>query len=284
MIQLTNTSLILEGGTFRTIYSGGVLDAFLDHNVHLPYILAISAGAINACSYVSKQKERTLRVFTNYRHDKRYMGINNFFKERSLFGLDFAYNVIPNELDLFDWDTYQQFDGKLEIGVTNAYTGQVEYMDALQMDKECMMLRATCAIPVLFPEIKLNNVPYYDGGLADPIPVFQAEEKGYDKHVIVLTRPKGYRKTLDRQTKFAMKLLSKRYPALVQSMLQRADKYNETIAYCEQLEAEGKAFLFRPDHALNSFEKHIPQIHKNYAMGYEQSTAQMEALKQFIDR
>ena len=283
VIPLTNTSLILEGGTFRTIYSGGVLDAFLDHDIHLPYILAISAGAINACSYVSKQKERTLRIFTNYRHDKRYMGLRNFMKERSLFGLDFAYNVIPNELDVFDWDTYQKFEGQIEIGVTNAYTGQIEFLDALQMDKECMMLRATCAIPVLFPEIKLNDTPYYDGGLADPIPITRAVEQGYDKHVIVLTRPKGYRKTIDRQTKFAMKLLSKRYPALVESMLKRAQKYNETLDYCERLEADGKAHIFRPTYALNSFEKQISQIHKNYAMGYEQSMKQMDALKLFLE-
>lgn len=281
---MTKTSLILEGGTFRTIYTSGVLDAFLEHQLHMPYIIGISAGAINGCSYVSKQKERTLRVFTNYRHDKRYIGWRNFLKERSLFGLNFAYDTIPNELELFDWATYEQFEGQFEIGVTNAYTGEVEYLDALQMDKACTMLRATCAIPILFPEIKLENTPYYDGGLADPIPITRAEEKGFEKHVIVLTRPHGYQKSLDRQTKFAIKMLGKRYPALAKRMLQRAARYNETLAYCEQLEEEGKAFLFRPNYAMNSFEKNLTQIHSNYNMGYQHAQEQMATLQQFLTK
>lgn len=281
-VNVENTSLILEGGTFRTLFTSGVLDAFLEQDIMMPYVVAISAGAINACSYVSQQKERSLRVLTDYRHDKRYMGWKNFLKEKSLFGLDFAYNVIPNQLDIFDWETYQKYDGTLKFGVTNATTGQVEYMDALEMDRECMMLRATCAIPVLFPEIKLNDTPYYDGGLAEPIPIQHGIEQGFDKHVLVLTRPKGYRKELDRQSRWAMKLLSKRYPNLVKSMEKRADHYNASLEYCEKLEAEGKAFIFRPTTALNSFEKDKIQMRSNYDMGYGQAMQQVDALKQFL--
>ncbi len=281
-VNVEDSSLILEGGTFRTLFTSGVLDAFLEHDIMMPYVVAISAGAINACSYVSQQKERSLRVLMDYRHDKRYMGLKNFLKEKSLFGLDFAYNVIPNELDIFDWDTYKRYDGKLLFGVTNAATGQVEYMDAREMDRQCMMLRATCAIPILFPEIKLNNTPYYDGGLAEPIPIMHGVENGFKKHVLVLTRPKGYRKQMDRQSKWAMKLLAKRYPNLVKSMQKRADHYNASLEYCEQLEAQGKAFIFRPTQALNSFEKDTMQMRKNYDMGYEQAMQQIDALKQFL--
>ncbi|EON70522.1 patatin-like phospholipase family protein [Lysinibacillus sphaericus] len=281
-VNVENASLILEGGTFRTLFTSGVLDAFLEHDIMMPYVVAISAGAINACSYVSQQKERSLRVLMDYRHDKRYMGLKNFLKEKSLFGLDFAYNVIPNQLDIFDWATYQQYQGKLLFGVTNATTGQVEYMDAREMDRQCTMLRATCAIPILFPEIKLNDTAYYDGGLAEPIPIQHGIERGFDKHVLVLTRPKGYRKKLDRQSKWAMRLLAKRYPNLVKSMEKRADHYNASLARCEQLEEEGRAFIFRPTEALNSFEKDTTQMRSNYEMGYEQALQQMAALKQFL--
>ncbi|MGE6516465.1 patatin-like phospholipase family protein [Lysinibacillus sphaericus] len=281
-VNVENASLILEGGTFRTLFTSGVLDAFLEHDIMMPYVVAISAGAINACSYVSQQKERSLRVLMDYRHDKRYMGLKNFLKEKSLFGLDFAYNVIPNQLDIFDWATYQQYDGKLLFGVTNATTGQVEYMDAREMDRQCTMLRATCAIPILFPEIKLNDTAYYDGGLAEPIPIQHGIERGFDKHVLVLTRPKGYRKKLDRQSKWAMRLLAKRYPNLVKSMEKRTDHYNASLARCEQLEEEGRAFIFRPTEALNSFEKDTTQMRSNYEMGYEQALQQMAALKQFL--
>lgn len=282
-VNVEDSSLILEGGTFRTLFTSGVLDAFLEHDIMMPYVVGISAGAINACSYVSQQKERSLRVLMDYRHDKRYMGWKNFLKEKSLFGLDFAYNVIPNELDIFDWATYKQYEGQLLFGVTNAATGQVEYMDAKDMDRHCMMLRATCAIPILFPEIKLNNTPYYDGGLAEPIPILHSVEQGFNKHVLILTRPKGYRKQLDRQSKWAMKLLAKRYPNLVKSMQKRAEHYNASLEYCEKLEAQGQAFIFRPTQALNSFEKNPEQMRKNYDMGYEQAMQQIEALKRFLN-
>lgn len=102
-------------------------------------------------------------------------------------------------LDLFDWEAYYNYPGKVEFGVTNATTGDVEYMSAHDMDKKCQILRATCAIPLVFPEIKINETPYYDGGLTDPIPVLRAIEQGFDKHVIILTRPQGYQKSNDKK-------------------------------------------------------------------------------------
>ncbi|MCP1144697.1 patatin-like phospholipase family protein [Lysinibacillus endophyticus] len=279
----TNCSLILEGGTFRTIYTAGILDAFLDHNLMMPYIVGISAGAINACSYVSRQKERTYRVLADYRNDKRYMGFRNFIKEKSLFGLEFAYDIVPNQLDLFDWDTYKKHEGTVLFGVTNAITGNIEYMNALEMDKKCTMLRATCAIPVLFPEIKMNDTPYFDGGLADPIPIKKAIEDGYKKHVIILTRPHGYRKHLDRQSKWVMRLLRKKYPKLVEQMAVRADKYNQTVEFCEKLEQEGKAMIFRPEFPLNSMEKNVLNLRQGYEMGYKLGNEKLAQLVQFIN-
>lgn len=284
MVNLNSSSLILEGGTFRTVYTAGILDAMLDREIMLPYIIGISAGAINACSYISKQKERTLRVFVDYRHDKRYMGFRNFLKEKSIFGLNFAYDVIPNQLELFDWDTYQKYEGTILVGVTNALTGEVEYMNALEMDRECTLLRATCAIPILFPEIKINDIPYFDGGLADPIPIKKAIEDGYQKHVIILTRPKGYRKELDRQSKWAMRLLKKKYPKLADLIEARIDKYNETLDYCEQLEKEGKAFIFRPEFAMNSLEKDVAIMKENYNMGYRLGNERIDPLMDFINK
>ena len=285
-MQPTNnlqSSLILEGGTFRTVFSAGVLDSFLDHELMMPYIIGISAGAINAASYVSQQKERTLRVIVDYRHDKRYMGYGNFLKEKSLFGLNFAYDEIPNKLDLFDWETFQNYDGTVLFGITNALTGEVEYMNALEMDRRCMMLRASCAIPILFPEIVINDLPYFDGGLSEPIPIQKAMFDGFNKHVIVLTQPKGYRKKVDKKSKWMMKLLKKRYPKLVDVMEKHADKYNETVAFLEQLEEQGKAFIFRPDHALNSFEKDTTVMHQTYQLGYKQATDRMDELKAFLE-
>lgn len=283
-MNLDGVSLILEGGTYRGVHTAGILDHFLEEEIMVPYILGISAGAVNVVSYISKQKERTKRIFINYRHDKRYIGKRNFLKERSLFGLDFAYNIVPNELDLFDWTTYYNYDGIVKFGVTNAKTGQVEYKNALEMDKEFTLLRATCAIPVVFPEIKLDNVAYYDGGLSEPVPIQKAIDDGFDKHIIILTRPKGYRKTTDSQSKFAMKILQKKYPKLAEAMAHRAEHYNQAMELCERLEREGKAFIYRPLQPLKSFEKDVKQLEVNYMAGLQQAQSRHQELERFLEK
>lgn len=280
--EVKDCSLILEGGTFRTVYTAGVLDALMGEEIVMPYIAAISAGAINAVSYMSNQPERTMRVLTTYRNDPRYMGARNILKEKSIFGIDFAYNVIPNEMDLFDWDAYYNYPGEVEFGVTNAYTGKVEYKQAHTMTKTCDILQATCALPILFPEIKIGNAPYYDGGLTDSIPVKRAIEKGFDKHLLVLTREPGYLKSSSKSSDWAKKLLQRRYPRLAAAMNGRPEMYNNTMQFIGELEQDGKAFIFKPEHPLKSFESKVDQMKSNYSMGYEQATKQMPELKQFL--
>lgn len=281
-MTIYNTSIVLEGGTFRTIYQSGVLDVLIEEEIEFPYIVGISAGAINACAFAAKQKERTFRVIAYYRNDKRYMSIRNFLKEKSYFGLNFAYNVLPNKIDPFDWDSFAKYTGDIEVGVTNAKSGQIEFMNAMEMDRECTMLRATCALPILFPEIRINDIPYFDGGLADPIPVKRAEEKGYTKHVFILTRPEGYRKKIDRQSVWTSKLYKRKYPEIANRVVDRFEFYNTTMDYIEELEKTGRAFVFRPQYALNSFEKDPFQLKKNYDMGVELAKSRMEELKQFL--
>lgn len=282
-VTVKDVSLVLEGGTFRTVYTAGVLDALMEEDLYFPYIVGISAGAINAVSYVSKQKGRTIDVLTRYRNDPRYMGVRNFWKEKSLFGLDFSYNVIPNEIILFDWETYFAYDGEVEFGVTNSLTGEIEYTNAKEMDRKCQMLRATCAIPFAFPEILMNDIPYYDGGLANAIPVDRAIEKGYDKHVLILTRPDGYVKTSGKGTKLSVKLLRKKYPNLIQVLTSRAARYNERMEEIKQLEQQGNVFIFKPDHALKSFEGKVENMKAGHEMGYTHAKQRMNELKAFLN-
>lgn len=283
MPEIKDCSLVLEGGTFRTVFTAGVLDALMEQQIKMPYIAAISAGAINAVSYMSNQPERTFRVLTTYRNDPRYMGVRNFLKEKSYFGLDFSYNVVPNQLDLFDWDSYYEYPGEVEFGVTNAYTGKVEYKSAHEMSRNCDILQATCAIPILFPEIKLGDVPYYDGGLAESIPVKRAIEKGFDKHLLILTREPGYIKGTSKSNKLATKLFQKRYPRLAAAMNNRANMYNETMHHIGELEEKGNAFILKPDYAIKSFESKVDQMRANYELGYEQAVKKMPELKQFLN-
>ena len=100
-------ALILEGGTFRPIFSSGVMDALIDsRHSKFPYVIGVSAGITDGFSYVSKQRKRNYDILMNHRHDKRYVGMRNYLTDKSLFGLKFAYETIPNELYPFDWETF----------------------------------------------------------------------------------------------------------------------------------------------------------------------------------
>lgn len=271
--------LILEGGTFRPIFSAGCMDALLDCHIMFPYCIGVSAGISDGFSYVSRQKGRNLDILVNYRHDKRYIGKRNFIKCRSLFGLDFAYDEVPNQLCPFDWDTFRKYEGTIRVGVTNVHTGQAEYLDGKKLDAACTMLRATCAIPFLFPEIEVEGKLYYDGGLADPIPIRKAIEDGNEKNLIILTRPADYRKTLGRRTVLAARLLEKKYPRLTPLLLNRHRAYNETVAFCERLEREGKAVILRPSYPIESMEKDVEVLKQTYRMGYEMTVSEIEKIK-----
>ena len=274
-------SLILEGGTFRPIFSAGVMDALLDNDIMFPYCIGVSAGITNGISYLSRQKKRNLQVMESYRNDSRYFGFRNFFKCKSLFGLDFVFDEIPNKLIPFDMETFLKYEGKALVGVTNAITGQTEYLDAKNLDDKCTMLRATCAIPLFFPAIKINNNYYFDGGICDPIPIKKAISDGNDKHLIILTRPKEYVKEFSKKNVFASKVLYKKYPKLKEPLLNRHKLYNETVKYCETLEKEGKAIIIRPtlNQSIDSFEKDITKLKKGYTDGYNTAIEKLDDIK-----
>ncbi|MEF2968418.1 patatin family protein [Paenibacillus sp. M1] len=275
-------SIVLEGGTLRPIFSSGVMDALLDEDVMFPYCIGVSAGISNGISYISRQKRRNLEIMEKYRLDPRYIGYRNFLKHRSLFGLDFVFGEIPAKLIPFDTATYRQHSGRVLVGVTNARTGLPEYMDGMQADEHWTMLRATCAIPLVFPAIEIDGEKYYDGGLADPIPIRKAIADGNDKHLIVLTQPKGYRKTLSKQNVAVARLLRRKYPQLKQVLLTRHERYNETVAFCEQLEREGSAVIIRPEVKLDSFEKDIGKLRDACRHGYELAMRRMEEIRELF--
>ena len=275
------TSLVLEGGTFRPIFSAGVMDALLDNDIMFPYCIGVSAGITNGVSYISKQKGRNLEVIENYRNDKRYFGVSNFFKCKSIFGLDFTFDEVPNKLNIFDMDTYKSYEGKVLVGVTNAKTGKAEYLDGKELDNTAQMLRATCAIPIFFPVIKINDNEYYDGGLCDPIPIKKAIEDGNEKHLIILTRPKGYIKKLSKNNRIVARMLRKKYPNLEHILLTRHDLYNETVRFCEELEHQGKAIIIRPtaEGAIDSFEKDTTKLRAAYNHGYNMAIENLDKIK-----
>lgn len=277
------TGLVLEGGTFRGIFSAGVMDAFIEEGIEFPYIVGVSAGISNGVSYVSKQFARNIDILEKYRSDKRYIGMGNYKKCRSMFGLDFVFGEIPQKLVPFDYETFRQYSGKCLVGVTNAETGKAEFRSALDDDENFMSLRATCAIPGYFPAIEIDGKRYFDGGLASPICVKQALKDGCSKTVIILTQPEGFVKKCGKGNIAMSQLIKYKYPEVEMLLLVRHKIYNKQLAFCSELERRGKALIFRPSHALNSFEKDEKVLRENWQEGYEAGKARAEEIRKFME-
>lgn len=274
------TGIVFEGGAFRTIFSCGVMDAFLEKDIMPDYMIGVSAGAAYGVSYASKQKGRNLKILLDYRDDKRYLSVHNMInrKNKSVYGLEFSYETIPNELVPFDYDAFRAWNGEFYAVVTNVVTGKPEYMRFTGEDRTNTLLKATCALPVLFPYIYMNGTPYLDGGLSDSIPYERAFADGCDRVVVVLTREKGYKKETTSSTKTLARAYLK-YPELSKDLLKRAGRYNRCLKKLEKLEKEGKVIVIRPESTagFSRLEKDKNKIMNLYDDGYTKGL-------QFADR
>lgn len=166
------TGIVFEGGAFRTIFSCGVMDAMLENKIMPDYMIGVSAGAAYGVSMASGQIGRNLKILIDYRNDKRYVGLSNMVHRdnRSLYGLNFTFDTIPNKLVPYDYDAFLRYKGTFKCVVTNVLTGKPEYKTFTGYDRTNQLLRATCALPLAFPLIYLDGTPYLDGGLSDSIP------------------------------------------------------------------------------------------------------------------
>ena len=278
------TGLVLEGGALRAIFSSGVCDGLLEGHVMADYVIGVSAGIAYGVSYVSRQPRRNLEVVTRFAPDRRYMGWRNLADKgnRSYFGLKFGFSTIPNELVPFDYNTFAAFPGEVEAVVTNLNTGKADYLSVPRRDKESTVLQASCAMPLLFPVYEINGQPYLDGGIGDAIPWRRGLEK-CEKVVVVLTRPRRYRRKPDH----VMQLIRKRYreyPEFVSAMENRAEAYNRDREALFQAEREGKLLVIAPESTLGvaRTERDTEKLRLLWAAGYQAAVDRMEEIRDYL--
>lgn len=260
--------LVLEGGGMRGAYTVGVLDALMDNSINVDYLVGVSAGASNGASYVSSQRGRGLRVTTNYVADKRYLSFSNFLKTKSLFGMDFIFNEIPNKLDPFDYEKFEKSPCEFVAGVTDVLTGKPAYFGKEHIDKSCTVLKASSSIPMFSPMVEYKGKKYLDGGTSDPIPAKKALEDGCDKIIVVLTRERGYIKSPE-SFKRMYNFMLRKYPNMIRLLDNRHNIYNESLDYVRKLEENGKAIVIAPDSSLgvDRFEKNKEKLNSVYNRG-----------------
>ena len=265
--------IIDVGGGLRGIYGAGVLDRCLEEGVQFDCCIGVSAGSANMSSYVAGQHGRNKPFYEDYSFRKEYMSVGNLVRKHSYLDLEYVYGALSNAggENPLDYPALVRSPAELVIVAAEAETGRPRYFtkaDVHQNDYRTLM--ASCCIPVVDRPYYIDNVPYYDGGLADPVPLEKAFAMGCDHVAVILTKPIAPEQTGSRDKKLA-RLLAHRYPASAKGLALRAERYNQTVRRALKLEQQGLACVIAPNstEGMSTLTKDKKALEKMYQKGWQ---------------
>lgn len=263
------TGLVLEGGGMRGVFTSGVLDAFMKHDLYFRYIVAVSAGACNGMSYVSRQPRRARISNIDYLARYKYIGIRHLVTQGCIFDRELLYDKFPNQLLPFDFDEYFKHAKDFEMVTTNCLTGKAMYLrETSDRQRSLDIVRASSSLPYVSKIVTVDGIPMLDGGIIDSIPINRAIETGHEHNVVILTRNKGWRDTgKDRKVPT---FIYKNYPRLRVALSHRHVVYNQQIDLIDRLEAEGKITCIRPMRPMEvgRIENDVEKLERLYEEGF----------------
>lgn len=284
-MDLKNAGLILEGGGLRGVYTSGALRFFMDKGLYFPYVIGVSMGACNAANYISRQPERNRIVNIRYVNDFRYLSYCRMLLGGELFGMDFIFDTIPNSLVPFDFNTFLNNRAIFITVVTDCENGEAVFYEKKGLGKDCLkVLKASCSLPFVAKPVHYQGRVLMDGGLSDSIPIRKSIDDGNTKNVLILTRPKGYRKTASRFA-WLTRLLYPRYRGLHATLSNRHTRYNDTMDLIDQLEKEEKIFIVRPKTGIKAgrVERNKDTLYAAYDKGYDNAASHYSKLRFYLD-
>ena len=279
------TGLIMEGGAMRGMFTAGVLDVLMENGLVTDGAIGVSAGAVFGCNYKSHQIGRVIRYNTEYCNDKRYASFKNLVKTGNLYSEQFCYHEVPEKLDPFNEAAFAASPMDFFVVCTDVTTGEPIYHKCRKGDAEDVLwMEASASMPLAAKIVKIGHYGLLDGGVADSIPVRFFESIGYKRNLIILTQPKGY---IKKKNKFLPAIRAKyfRYPAFVEAVADRHERYNETLSYISMLEQAGKDYVIRPPIPLEigAMERDPAQLRRVYETGRAVAQIQVEKIRDFLN-
>jgi predicted patatin/cPLA2 family phospholipase len=276
--------LVLEGGGLRALFTAGVTDVMMENGIRFDGLIGVSAGATFGCNYKSEQPGRALRYNINFKDDPRYMSWRSFLKTGDLVGAEFSYHVLPNQLDIFDYETFRRNPMEFHVVCTDAETGEPVYKQLDDMTDEGLdWIRASASMPIVSRPVQLEGRKLLDGGIVNSIPLKHFQEIGYERNIVVLTQPKGFFK---KRTKLMplFHLTMRKYPAIIQAMGRRHLMYNEQLRYLAQEERKGNILLIHPDDTLpiGRTEQNEKKMRQVYQMGRAAAEKKLSEITGFL--
>lgn len=264
-----NTGLVLEGGGMRGVFTSGVLDGFMKHDLYFRYVVAVSAGACNGMSYMSHQPRRARISNIDYLARYNYIGIRHLVTQGCIFDRKLLYDKFPNQYLPFDFDTFFNNQCTFEMVTTNCQTGQAMYLSEKHDRQRALdIVRASSSLPYVSKIVEVDGIPMLDGGIVDSIPVQRAIDTGHPFNVVVCTRNKGYRET-GRDYKIP-RFIYRNYPRLRVALSRRIAAYNKQLEMIDRMEAAGQIICIRPERPMEvtRMAKDTAKLERLYEEGF----------------
>lgn len=278
------TGLVLEGGAMRGLFTAGIIDVLMENNIKFNGAIGVSAGAAFGCNYKSGQIGRVIRYSKRFANNKKYASLWSLLTTGDYFGAEYAYHFIPNKLDIVDFETFRNNPMEFWAVATNVGSGKAVYRQLNTLDyEELEFVRASASMPLVSNIVKLNGQRLLDGGVADSIPLAFFQKQGYQRNVVVLTQPKGYRKQPNKLMPL-MHLQLHRHPKMLKALAERHIMYNREVDLVLQEERKGNVFVLQPQIKLTiGHTSHNPKkMQETYEHGRKVATEELEKLKQFL--
>lgn len=279
--------LVLEGGAMRGLFTAGILDVLMENDVTFDGLIGVSAGAAFGSNYKSGQVGRTLRYNLKYCRDKRYCSIRSLLKTGDMYGAEFCYRTLPNELDVFDTAAFDASPMAFFAVATDVETGKPIYWECLPPagDKTYDYIRASASMPLVSRVVEIDGRGYLDGAMVDSVPLAYFESIGYDRNVVVLTNEKGYRKR-KFPLKWLLKIGLRRYPKAVEAMATRHVFYNETMDLIDLREKNGEILVIRPPKKMpiKRVTHSAKKLQAVYDLGRESALQRLAEIKAFLEK
>ena len=268
-IMNEQSSLVLEGGGMRGVFTCGVLDNLMDRGIHFPYAIGVSAGACNGLSFMSRQRGRAKFSNIDLLDKYRYIGFKHLINKGNIMDFDLLFHTFPDEIIPYDYATYAASSNRFEMVTTDITTGRATYLEEYHSPERVIaIVKASSSLPYVCPIAEVDGIKMLDGGISDSIPIVRAREQGFPNSVVVLTRNKGYRK---QGKSHVPSFFYRKYPALREALAMRNTIYNRQIEEVERLEAEDKIVVIRPEKPIvvGRMERDTRKLLDLYNEGYE---------------
>ena len=277
--------MVLEGGAFRGVYTSGVLDVLMEHNVNLQTTIGVSAGALVGMNYVSGQIGRAARMNLMFRHDDRYVGLTAMRNNRGVIGFDFMFSNQLEGIDPFDEDRLLKPDRRFIAVASNLRTAEAEYFEAGKCDNIFLAAQASASMPYVSKPVEINKDLYLDGGCSVKVPYQWALDQGFEKIVVVRTRHREYRKEITpRKNHAAANTVYRHYPDFADMVEHADERYNAQCDELEQLEKDGRIFVIAPSRPvdISRLEGDMEKLGALYDLGYLDAKNNLDALSEYL--